>query len=265
MTTGRASWLLRRPEQTRTAFLELFFDLVFVLALFLLSQELLKHLSWTGVLQTLVLLLVWFFVVLLTDTFELRHPLIQLLVMSIMFCALVMAAAVPEAFGRQGLVFAGAYVTVRVGAAAAAVLLSRGHEAQRNALRLLFWFGITMAPWIVGACLRGWARAALWIVALLVEYAAVGCCQAAVLDPAHACRNGPFWTVRLRASSTHNPEGSSVAIDATQTSTLVTSALCMAIVFAALGAGTDLPPAPFTQAGGTCAARQDRPHDEALT
>ncbi len=178
MTTGRASWLLRRPKQTRTAYLELFFDLVFVLALFLLSQELLKHLSWTGALQTLALLLavllVWFLVVLFTDTFELRHPLIQLLVMSIMFCTLVMAAAVPEAFGRRGLVFAGAYVTVRVGATAAAVLLSRGHEAQRNALRLLFWSGITAAPWIVGAFLHGWARAALWITAMVVEYTAVG-------------------------------------------------------------------------------------------
>ena len=151
---------------------------MFVLALFLLSQELLKHLSWTGALQTLVLLLaflvVWFFVVLFTDTFELRHPLIQLLVISIMFGTLVMAAAVPEAFGRRGLVFAGAYVTVRVGAIAAGVLLLRGHEAQRNALRLLFWFSLTAAPWIVGAFLHGWARAALWILALVLEYTAIG-------------------------------------------------------------------------------------------
>jgi low temperature requirement protein LtrA len=178
MTTGRTSWLLRRPEQTRTAFLELFFDLVFVVALFLLSHELLKHLSWIGALQTLVLLLavlvVWFFVVLFTDTFDVRHPLIQLMVMSIMFCALVMAAAVPEAFGRRGLVFAGAYVTVRVGATAAGALLLRGHEAVRNALRLLFWFSMTASPWIVGAFLHGWARAALWMAALVVEYIAIG-------------------------------------------------------------------------------------------
>ena len=41
-------------------------------------------------------------VVLFTDTFDVRHPLIQLMVMSIMFCALVMAAAVPEAFRPPG-------------------------------------------------------------------------------------------------------------------------------------------------------------------
>jgi low temperature requirement protein LtrA len=46
MTTGRASWLLRRAEQARPEFLEPFFDLVFVLAFFRLSQELLEHLSW---------------------------------------------------------------------------------------------------------------------------------------------------------------------------------------------------------------------------
>ena len=162
----------------RTAYLELFFDLVFVLALFLLSQELLKHLSWTGALRTLVLLLavllVWFFVVLFTDTFELRHPLIQLLVILIMFGTLVMAAAVPEAFDGRALAFAGTYVAIRVGATSAAVLLLRGHEAQPNALRLLFWFSLTSAPWIVGAFLPGWARAALWLMALVVEYTAAG-------------------------------------------------------------------------------------------
>jgi low temperature requirement protein LtrA len=153
---------------------------VFVFALFRLSQLLLEDLSWSGALQTLVLLLavlvVWFFVALFTDAFDVERPLIQLLGISIMFGTLVMAAAAPAAFGPKGLVFASAYSIVRVGATAAAVLLLRGHEAQRNAERLLFWFSLASVLWIVGAFQEGWARAALWIAAVIVDYvgAAVG-------------------------------------------------------------------------------------------
>ncbi|NYF57976.1 low temperature requirement protein A [Micromonospora purpureochromogenes] len=177
MTTGRAEQLLRKPEQGRSAFLELFFDLVFVFAFFRLSQELLEHLSWTGAFQTLVLLLpvlhVWAYAARFTDLFDPRNPLIQLLVVSMMFGVLVMAAAAPEAFGRNGLVFAGAYVTVRVGVLAVGVLLLRGHEGQRNALRLLFWVGVAAVPWLTGAFLPGGARGALWMTAAAVEYVGI--------------------------------------------------------------------------------------------
>ncbi|MGC5020223.1 low temperature requirement protein A [Micromonospora sp. DT47] len=177
MTTGKFGALLRRPGQARPAFLELFFDLVFVLAFFRLSQQLLEHLSWTGAFQTLVLLLpvlhVWSYTARFTNLFDLRHPLIQLLVLLTMFGALVMAAAAPEAFGHKGLVFAGAYVTVRVGVVAGGVFLLRGHEGQRNAVRLLFWVGMAAVPWIAGALLPGWARGALWMTAAAVEYVGI--------------------------------------------------------------------------------------------
>ncbi|WP_267909505.1 low temperature requirement protein A [Micromonospora coerulea] len=121
--------------------------------------------SETGAFQTLVLLLpvvhVWAYTARFTDLFDPRNPLIQLLVMSMMFGTLVMAAAAPEAFGRNGLVFAGAYVTVRVGVLAVGVLLLRGHEGQRNAVRLLFWVGVPAVPWMTGAFLPAGARGAL--------------------------------------------------------------------------------------------------------
>ncbi|SCG66119.1 Low temperature requirement protein LtrA [Micromonospora inositola] len=177
MTTGRASKLLRRPGQGRAGFLELFLDLVFVLAFSRLSQELLKHPSWTGAFQTLVLLFavlfVWIAATRFTDTFDPRRPLIQLVVMSIMFGTLVMAAAAPEAFGRRGLVFAGVYVFVRLGIFAVAILLLRGHEGQRNALRLLFWVGVSAVLWIAGAFLPGWVRGALWMTAAAVEFVGI--------------------------------------------------------------------------------------------
>jgi low temperature requirement protein LtrA len=60
MTPSRAAELLRKPGSPQWAtFLELFFDLVFVLALTQLSRGLIQHLTWTGPFQTLVLLAVW--------------------------------------------------------------------------------------------------------------------------------------------------------------------------------------------------------------
>ncbi|MFG1658228.1 low temperature requirement protein A [Micromonospora chersina] len=177
MTTGRASKLLRRPEQARSAFLELFFDLVFVLVFFQLSRQLLEQLSWAGAFQTLVLLFavlhLWGATTRLLDAFDPRHPLVQLLTMPIMFGALVLAAAAPEAFGQRGLVFAGAYLTIRLGGLAAAIFFLRGHEAQASAVRLCFWVGMSAPAWIAGALLPEGVRAALWMTAAAVEFVAL--------------------------------------------------------------------------------------------
>ncbi|MEV0724259.1 low temperature requirement protein A [Micromonospora purpureochromogenes] len=177
MTTGRAGVLLRRPEQARPAFLELFFDLAFVLVFFQLSQQLLEHLSWTGAFQTLVLLFavmhLWSATTRFLDAFDPRHPLVQLLIMPIIFGTLVLAAAAPEAFGRNGLVFAGVYLTMRIVGLALAVFFLRGHEAQPSAVRILFWVGMSTVPWIAGALMPESGRAALWMTAMVVEYAAL--------------------------------------------------------------------------------------------
>jgi low temperature requirement protein LtrA len=177
MTTGRLDVLLRRPEQPRAAFLELFSDLVFVLVFFQLSRHLLEHLSWTGAFQTLVLLFammhVWVSTARFTDLFDPLHPLVQLFTMPIIFGTLVMAAATPEAFGRRGLVFAGTYLTVRIGGLAIAIYFLRGHEVRPSAVRILFWVGVASPLWIAGAFLTGWVRGALWMTAAVVEYVGI--------------------------------------------------------------------------------------------
>jgi low temperature requirement protein LtrA len=177
MTTSRAAELLRSPEDPqRATFLELFFDLVFVFALFRLSQGLLDHLDWSDAFQTLVLLFalwwVWTHTAGATNVFDPLRPPIQLLVIATMLGSLVMAAAAPEAFGQRGLFFAGAYVAIQIGGSVVFVLLLRGHEAQRAFVRILFWFGVSAVPWIAGAVAHGTARGALWTVAVAVDYAA---------------------------------------------------------------------------------------------
>jgi low temperature requirement protein LtrA len=156
----------------------LFFDLVFVLALTQLSRGLIQHLTWNGAFQTLVLLLalwwVWGFTAGVTDRFDPQRPPIQLLVVASMLGSLLLAATVPEAFGQQGALFAGADVAINVGRSVFLVLLLRGHEAQRLWARHLAWFGVSAVPWIAGAVTHHSARTALWAAAVAVDYTAAG-------------------------------------------------------------------------------------------
>ncbi|SCF18495.1 low temperature requirement protein A [Micromonospora chaiyaphumensis] len=176
MAIGAAAFL-RPPGKPRATFLELFFDLVFVLALAQLSQALLRDLSWTGVFQSLVMLLalwaVWANTAGLTDRLDPQQPLIQLLVIATMFGALMMAITAPAAFSDRGMTFAIAYVAVQIGRNAGAVLLVRGHEARGAFARPLFWFGVSAVPWIAGAVAQDTARGALWALAVAVEYGAL--------------------------------------------------------------------------------------------
>ncbi|NYF55359.1 low temperature requirement protein A [Micromonospora purpureochromogenes] len=175
MTSGAK--LLRGPEEPRTNFLELFFDLVFVVALAQLSHGLIQDLRWSDAFQTLVLLLalwwVWIMTASTTDLYDPQRTAIQLLVTVSMLGSLVMVVAVPDAFGERGLVFAGTYVAIHVGRQLFLVLALRGHELQSRSIRVLFWFGVSAVPWIAGAVAHGAARGALWTLAVAVDYGAV--------------------------------------------------------------------------------------------
>ncbi len=176
MATNRAAELLRRPEDPeRATFLELFFDLAFVVAFFQLSGGLTQHLTWRGALQTLVLLLavwfVWFVTAGVTDRLR-QRPAVQLLVIVTMLGSLVLAAALPEAFGRHGLAFAGVYVAIQVCRGLFLMFALRDHDVERIAARAMFWSGVFALPWIAGALVHGAARLALWAVAVAIEYAA---------------------------------------------------------------------------------------------
>jgi low temperature requirement protein LtrA len=175
MTSGAAQ-LLREEEAQRATFLDLFLDLVFVFALFQLSQGLLDNLSWSDAFQTLVLLpavwSVWTQTDGVSDWFDPAQRAIQLLVIACMFGSFVLAVAVTGAFGSLGLLFAGAYVAVQVGRSLFLVVVLRGHPRQRPELRVLFWFGVSAVPWIAGAVVHGWARGVLWALAVAVDFAA---------------------------------------------------------------------------------------------
>ncbi|HEX5993829.1 MAG TPA: low temperature requirement protein A [Jiangellales bacterium] len=175
MTTDPAVGLARRAGQPqRATLLELFLDLVFVAALALTSQKLATDLTWAGVFQTLVLLTavwwVWSVTALTTDLYLSQRPPIYLMTISVMFGTMLMVAALPAAFTRDAVVFAGAYVAIHLGRNLFLMPALQGWQARKHAVRFLFWFSVSAVPWLCGAIVAGTARSTLWTAALVLDY-----------------------------------------------------------------------------------------------
>lgn len=178
MSTRRTSLLRAEGEAAhRVSFFELFFDLVYVFSITQLSHGLLGHLDVRGVLETLVLLLAvwwaWVYTTWATNWLNPDSTGCRLMLIGVMGAGLVMAASIPEAFGDAGLAFALAYAAIQVGRSAFVLWAVRGDASQRaNFQRILAWNVAASVFWVAGGLVAGPARDALWVVALLVDYAA---------------------------------------------------------------------------------------------
>lgn len=175
------SRFLRRPgpdEEQHASNLELFYDLVFVLAVTQVSHLLLDDLTWRGAGRaTLVLLVIWWawnYTTWVTNMLDPDAVVVRLLVLAIMFASLVMAVAIPEAFGSRALLFAGAYVAIQVGRHVflTFVVAGRGSPERRPAAHILTWFVASGVFWLAGGLASGPNRIALWLVALGIDYVA---------------------------------------------------------------------------------------------
>ncbi len=130
-----------RPRDGReqpTTTVELFFDLVYVFAVTQLSHLVLSgNLSLTSVARTAFLLLViwwaWIYTTWMVNWFDPRSGPVRLVIVSASLASLLMSTAIPDAFGSQAPLFAGAYVALQVGRnAAGMVLLHRGHNLRTD-------------------------------------------------------------------------------------------------------------------------------------
>lgn len=160
------------PQETTT--LELFFDLVYALAVTQLSQLLLSRLSLRSIGEAAFLLVViwwaWIYTTWMVNWLDPGSPPVRLLVVLAALASLLMAAAVPAAFSRHALLFAGAYVLLQVGRNTGAMLLTRGRHALGDAFtRLTLWSIPTAVLWVAGALVPAASRMAMWGPALVLE------------------------------------------------------------------------------------------------
>ncbi|MFK3983210.1 low temperature requirement protein A [Micromonospora sp. NPDC050397] len=186
--SGRA---LRSPgDRGQVTFVELFFDLIYVLAITQLTHLLLDHLDWLGVLQTLLLLLAiwwaWVDTAWVTNWFDPNQLGVRLMLVVVMLLSLIVSASLPEAYGERGLWVAGAYAAIQVGRNVFAVVALGRHggalrgesavpESQRlmlrtNFQRLLVWKSASSALWVAGGLAEGATRPIIWSAAVVVEY-----------------------------------------------------------------------------------------------
>ena len=160
----------------RVTFFELFFDLVYVFAITQLSHGLLEHLDLRGLAETVVLLLAvwwaWVYTTWATNWLNPDSTACRLMLIGVMAGGLLMASAIPDAFGDGGLTFAIAYAAIQVGRSSFILWAMRDDPVRRaNFQRIVVWNAAASALWVAGGLTSGSARDAAWIAALVVDYA----------------------------------------------------------------------------------------------
>ncbi|WP_029150858.1 low temperature requirement protein A [Microbacterium indicum] len=155
---------------------ELFFDLVYVFAIVQLSHLLIEHLSWAGAAQTVVVFAAvwwgWNYTAWAMNWLDPSRTPVQLLSAVLMLAALGMAIAIPTAFGDGVWLFVGCYLFMGVLRPVFMMVAYRGRQLAENYRMLLIWTLLAGVFWIAGAALPAEWRLAMWLVALVVDYAA---------------------------------------------------------------------------------------------
>jgi low temperature requirement protein LtrA len=167
--------LLRTHEQADVRPIELFFDLVYVLAVTQLTHHLLENLTLRGAGETLLLTLAvwiaWIHTTWTTNYFDREARPVRLMLIGLMLASVIMSASIPGAFDDRGLAFAVALVVIQVGGTSY-LLSTLGHRHQLSPVfeRVAIWWSLIGLVWLAGGLASGNARIALWAVAVALDY-----------------------------------------------------------------------------------------------
>lgn len=183
---------------------ELFFDLVFVFAVTQLSHSLLAQLTLSNAMQVTVLLLatwwVWIYTSWVTNWLNPERAVVRVCLFVLILAGLLASASIPRAFADRGIHFAAAYVFMQLGRTLFFLWAVRRENIVmiRSFQRILGWFALSAAFWILGGIADAPQRLAWWSVALGIE----------LLAPAAL-----YWLPWLGRSSTSdwNIDGSHMA------------------------------------------------------
>jgi low temperature requirement protein LtrA len=154
--------------------LELFFDLVFVLAITQCTALMAAEPTWTGLAKGVLVLGVlwwsWVGYAWLTSVVDPEEGAVRIVMFVVMAALVVAALCVPDAFGDTALLFACAYGIVRFGQIALFLVASRDDPKLRQSiLGLAGSTALGVGLLIAAAFTDGWAQGALWVVALVLD------------------------------------------------------------------------------------------------
>jgi low temperature requirement protein LtrA len=166
---------LEPTEEHEVTPLELFFDLVFVFAMTQVTSQLADDPSWGGVLRGMLVLAVlwwaWEAYAWLTSTLDVDEGGVRLAMLGATGAMLVVALAVPGAFGDDAVLFGVAYLIVRLLHLVLSTTVGREDPARRGAILRFVPTAIAGGLLLVLAgFLEGNAQIALWALALAIDY-----------------------------------------------------------------------------------------------
>ena len=154
--------------------LELFFDLVFVLALTQCTTLIARTPTWEGMLKGMLVLSVlwwsWVGYAWLTSVVDPEEGAVRLTIFAAMAAFLVCALCVPGAFGSEALLFALAYAAVRTAHIVLFMLASREDAAlRRSVLGLAASTAVAAGLLVAAAFTSGGWQLGLWGLAIVLD------------------------------------------------------------------------------------------------
>jgi low temperature requirement protein LtrA len=164
-----------RREGERVTPLELFFDLVFVLAITECTSLMAHHTNWSGLGQGLLVLGVlwwaWASYAWLTSVIDPEAGPVRLVFFAAMAAMLIAAICVPEAFGSLALAFALAIGVFRVAHIALFTIASADSpDLRRSTIALGVSTAVAVAILATASAFDGLTQAALWVLALALDF-----------------------------------------------------------------------------------------------
>jgi low temperature requirement protein LtrA len=165
-----------RGDVERVTPLELFFDLVFVLAITQCTALMAADPTWTGIARGLIVLGVlwwsWVGYAWLTSVVDPEEGVVRVTMFAAMAALLVAALCVPGAFGASAGLFAGAYAFVRGAHIVLFLLASRDDPPLRRSVAgLAVSTAIGTGLLVAAAFTDGAPQGALWALALALDMA----------------------------------------------------------------------------------------------
>jgi low temperature requirement protein LtrA len=228
-----------RGEEERVTPLELFFDLVFVLAITQCTALMAANPTWEGLARGLIVLGVlwwcWVGYAWLTSVVDPEEGAVRIAIFAAMAALLVAALAVPHAFGNTGLIFAVSYGFARYAQVVLLYIAGRDQPNLRHSVitGLSFSTAIAIVLLVIASQVDGTAQGALWVTALALDMAGplfFGV-EGWMLVPAHfAERHGLIVLIALGESIVAVGAGAAADLDAG----IITAAVLGVAIAAAL-------------------------------
>ena len=156
-------------QEKRVTWVELFFDLVFVVAITQVSGLLHENHSWSGAGQALIVFIpiywAWVGMTMHANLHDVDRTRARLAVFAVGLCGLFMAMALPEVYGSRGLLFGASYWAARL------VLDMLMRRSYRGVGFNPFTAGafVTGPLLTLGGLFDGQVRVALWALAAAVD------------------------------------------------------------------------------------------------